>query len=100
MLIFSQIIFQAVRWAARKGLREEENFASEAKKREARRTGMRGETFAYWYLRRQGYVFVARNYMPRGAKGELDLVGYDVQPSLSSQCERTLRSTAKPAFPK
>ena len=24
-----------------------------------------------------GYVFVARNYMPRGAKGEIDLIGYD-----------------------
>ncbi len=77
MPIFSQIIFQAVRWAARKGLREEERFASKSKKHEARRTGVRGETFAYWYLRRHGYVFVARNYMPRGAKGELDLVGYD-----------------------
>jgi putative endonuclease len=28
-------------------------------------------------LRRHGYVFVARNYVPRGAKGEIDLVGYD-----------------------
>jgi Holliday junction resolvase-like predicted endonuclease len=28
-------------------------------------------------LRRNGYVFVARNYTPRGIKGELDLVGYD-----------------------
>jgi putative endonuclease len=27
--------------------------------------------------RRHGYVFVARNYTPRGVKGELDLVGYD-----------------------
>lgn len=77
MPIFSQIIFQAVRWAARKGLRGEESLASDARKHEARRTGVRGETFAYWYLRRHGYVFVARNYMPRGAKGELDLVGYD-----------------------
>src|SRR4029077_4909985 len=42
----------------------------------ARRTGIRGETYAYWYLRRHGYVFVARNYTPRGVKGELDLVGY------------------------
>jgi len=48
-----------------------------AKKLEARSTGVRGETYAYWYLRRQGYVFVAKNYMPRGIKGELDLVGYD-----------------------
>jgi putative endonuclease len=38
---------------------------------------VRGETYAYWYLRRQGYIFVARNYTPHGIKGEIDLVGYD-----------------------
>jgi len=76
MALFSQLIFQAVRWKARRGLSEE---AAEqgGKKLAARRTGIRGETFAYWYLRRMGYVFVARNYTPRSAKGELDLVGYD-----------------------
>jgi Holliday junction resolvase-like predicted endonuclease len=51
--------------------------ARSARKLEARSTGVRGETCAYWYLRRHGYVFVARNYMPRGIKGELDLIGYD-----------------------
>src|SRR5258707_15601983 len=70
-------MFRAVRWAARRGLREKASFSSDAKKLEARRTGIRGETYAYWYLRKQGYVFVARNYTPRGIKGELDLVGYD-----------------------
>ena len=77
MPIFSHLMFRAVHWAARRGLREEENFSSEAKKQESRRAGIRGETYAYWYLRRHGYVFVARNYMPRGIKGEIDLVGYD-----------------------
>ena len=77
MPIFSSLMFRVVRWAARRGLREEEGFSSDAKKLEARRTGVRGETYAYWYLRRNGYVFVARNYTPRGIKGELDLVGYD-----------------------
>jgi putative endonuclease len=90
--IFSSLIFGAVRWAARKGLRGERDDASEEqesperkiaqnriaeRKLVAGRTGMRGETYAYWYLRRNGYVFVARNYMPRGAKGEIDLIGYD-----------------------
>jgi putative endonuclease len=70
-------MFQAVRWASRKGLREEEKFSSDAKRLEARSTGVRGETYAYRYLRRHGYVFVARNYTPRGIKGELDLVGYE-----------------------
>ena len=77
MPIFSQLMFRAVHWAARRGLREEESYSSDTKKLEARRTGSRGETYAYWYLRRQGYVFVARNYTPRGIKGEIDLVGYD-----------------------
>ncbi|HYL85788.1 MAG TPA: YraN family protein [Candidatus Angelobacter sp.] len=77
MAIFSKLMFQAVRWASRRGLREEEKFASDAKKLEARSTGVRGETYAYWYLRCNGYVFVAKNYTPHGIKGELDLVGYD-----------------------
>jgi putative endonuclease len=38
---------------------------------------VRGETCAYWYVRRHEYVFVARNYTPRSIKGEIDLVGYD-----------------------
>ena len=77
MPIFSRLMFRAVHWASRRGLREEESHSSHAKKQEARRTGIRGETYAYWYLRRNGYVFVARNYMPHGLKGEIDLVGYD-----------------------
>lgn len=77
MPIFSRLMFRAVRWAARRGLLEEENFSGDSKKLEARSTGVRGETYAYWYLRKQGYVFVAKNYTPRGIKGELDLVGYD-----------------------
>jgi putative endonuclease len=85
MPIFSRLMFHAVHWGARRGLRQEESFASDAseaetrsaKKLEARSTGVRGETYAYWYLRRQGYVFVAKNYTPRGIKGELDLIGYD-----------------------
>jgi putative endonuclease len=77
MPIFSQLMFRAVHWAARRGLREEENFSSDAKKLEARRTGVRGETYAYWYLRKKGYIFVARNYTPRVIKGKIDLVGYN-----------------------
>jgi putative endonuclease len=77
MPIFSQCMFHAVNWAARKGLRDEESFAAEERKEEARKIGVRGETYAYWFLRKQGYVFVARNYVPRGVKGEIDLIGYD-----------------------
>ena len=77
MPTFSNLLFRAVRWAARRGLREEQGFSNDAKKLEARRTGVREKTYAYWYLRRQGYIFVARNYTPRGIEGEIDLVGYD-----------------------
>jgi putative endonuclease len=47
------------------------------KKQRARRTGVRGETYAYWFLRAQGYVMVARNFVTPGLKGEIDIVGYD-----------------------
>jgi Holliday junction resolvase-like predicted endonuclease len=47
------------------------------KKQRARRTGIRGETYAYWFLRAQGYVMVARNFITPGLKGEIDIVGYD-----------------------
>jgi putative endonuclease len=77
MALFSRLIFQVVRWKARRGLRAEESSSHGEEKLIARQTGVRGETYAYWYLRRLGYVFVARNYSQRSAKGELDLVGYD-----------------------
>jgi len=77
MPLFSRAIFQFVHWAARKGLRDDREISPTQRKHAARRAGVRGETYAYWYLRRHGYVFVARNYTPRGIKGELDLVGYD-----------------------
>ena len=38
-------------------------------------TGKRGETLAYWYLRRAGYTIVARNRRLHGV--ELDLIGWD-----------------------
>jgi putative endonuclease len=41
------------------------------------RTGRRGEEEAYFYLRGQGYVIVARNYRGQRSRSELDLVGWD-----------------------
>jgi putative endonuclease len=41
------------------------------------RTGRKGEAMAYYYLRRQGYTMVARNWRCRGQKGEIDLIGWD-----------------------
>ncbi len=87
MPIVSRIIFGMVRWASRKGLREEresvdddasEKLVEDAEELEnemrmaARREGIRGETYAYWYLRCEGYVFIARNFSPRATKGEIE----------------------------
>jgi putative endonuclease len=77
--ILARAMFGLVDWAARKGLAESSvpQARSTASGLKARRTGVRGETYAYWYLRRNGYVMIARNFTHRGLKGEIDLVGYD-----------------------
>jgi putative endonuclease len=78
MPILARAMFGLVNWAARKGLAESAAPKTRAiSGHQARRTGVRGETYAYWYLRRNGYVMVARNFRVRGIKGEIDLVGYD-----------------------
>ena len=79
MPLIAHAMFGLVNWAARKGLAESAAVPARtaAAGRKARRTGVRGETYAYWYLRRQGYVMVSRNFSVRGMKGEIDLVGYD-----------------------
>jgi putative endonuclease len=75
----ARLIFAIVNFAARKGLSESNDANSRGitRKQQARRTGIRGETYAYWYLRRHGYTMVARNYISTGMKGEIDLIGYD-----------------------
>jgi len=40
-------------------------------------TGRRGEEDAYFYLRRRGYVMVARNFRSPHHRGEIDLIGWD-----------------------
>src|ERR1700733_4714159 len=78
MRLFSRVIFGFVAWAARNGFAAESQPAGAAPKPNARRrTGVRGETYAYWYLRRHGYTIIARNFTVPGVKGEIDLVGYD-----------------------
>src|SRR6266853_18131 len=41
------------------------------------RTGRRGEEAAYFYLRRRGYVMIARNFRTARHHGEIDLIGWD-----------------------
>ncbi len=76
--MLAKMIFGVVNFAARKGLAAtEREDAPESAKARARATGMRGETYAYWYLRSKGYLMVARNYTVPGVKGEIDMAGYD-----------------------
>ncbi len=82
MAIVARLGFAIVKWQARRGLQAEFSAAldenpGEEKKLEALGIGALGERYAYWYLRRQGYIFIARNYTPAHSKGEIDLVGYD-----------------------
>ena len=80
MGLFARVMFGLVDFAARKGLAESGGETKPPRPEsgmQARATGIRGETYAYWYLRRQGYILVARNYKTPGMKGEIDLVGYD-----------------------
>jgi putative endonuclease len=78
-------MFGLVSFASRRGLRGasvdappsgKKSAASQRKKR-ARVTGIRGETYAYWYLRRHGYIIIASNYAVPVWNGEIDLIGLD-----------------------
>ena len=40
-------------------------------------TGKRGEEEAYFYLRRNGYTIVARNFRSPRRRGEIDIVGWE-----------------------
>src|SRR5689334_20810589 len=48
-----------------------------SKRAEHLHTGQRGEEDAYFYLRKRGYVMVARNFRSSRRKGEIDLIGWD-----------------------
>jgi putative endonuclease len=78
--MIARMMFGIVDFAARKGFvapAAQDDRAQDSAKLRARLTGMRGETYAYWYLRSKGYLMVARNYTVPGLKGEIDMAGYD-----------------------
>lgn len=77
MGMLARIGYAWVKWKSRYGLRDAGPAMESDGKQESLRVGVRGETYAYWYLRRHGYVFIAKNYEPAREKGELDLVGFD-----------------------
>ena len=81
--MLARFMFAIVSFAARKGLgatpsaHSPSGGAPDSAKHRARQTGVRGKTYAYWYLRRHGRVLVARNFTSPGIKGEIAMVGYD-----------------------
>jgi putative endonuclease len=75
--MLARILFPLVRFAARKGLAGSDSDPCATPATRRRGIGIRGETYAYWHLRRLGYVLIARNYRSPGDHAELDLVGYD-----------------------
>jgi putative endonuclease len=67
---FTQSAIRAIDWMADRTL-------SPDSRPEHQRTGQRGEEDAYFYLRRRGYVMVARNFRSPHHRGEIDLIGWD-----------------------
>jgi putative endonuclease len=60
-------------------------------------TGRRGEEETYFYLRRQGYVMVARNYRSPNSRSELDLVGWDGETLCFIEVKTRTTRDVKPA---
>lgn len=76
--MFARAMFALTAWlAARRGLRLPQEDKEETDPQRRRQTGISGEALAYWYLRRQGYTVIARNYRVAQPRGEIDLIGWD-----------------------
>jgi putative endonuclease len=78
MSLLAQLMYRALVWKER----QRAHYAAHrppapASEAEHLKTGARGETLAYWYLRQVGYTMVARNRRARSGEGELDLIGWD-----------------------
>ncbi len=99
MGMLARIGFAWVEWKSRHGLRDVVPATQAEWKHETLRVGIRGETYAYWYLRRQGYVFIAKNYAPARDKGELDLVGFDGETLAFVEVRTRAVAKERPALP-
>ena len=102
--MLARVGFAIIQWRARHGLQDSspaQDGATDktAERLAALRTGVRGETYAYWYLRRLGYIFIARNYAPARAKGEIDLIGFDGETLAFVEVRTRLTVKGRPALP-
>lgn len=73
--MLARLMLSFLNYASKRGVSPAK--AESASKQAARQTGVKGETYAYWYLRRNGYTPIARNYTVAGIKGEIDIIAYD-----------------------
>jgi len=67
---FVEALSRGLDWAA-------ERFLPPDGSPERHQVGRRGEKAAYFYLRKRGYVMVARNFRSPRCHGEIDLIGWD-----------------------
>ncbi len=78
MSVLARLMYGLLVWKERqRALRGRGLGAASPHANEHLKTGERGETLAYWYLRRAGYTIVARNRRSRAGSGEVDLIGWD-----------------------
>src|SRR5450631_3458202 len=92
MPIFSRLIFYAVRWSARRGFHDADAHNDAAspnakleKKEKARRTGMRGETYGYWYLATTVTSSLQKTTCPSALKASSTWSATTAKPSHSSK---------------
>ena len=80
MSTLAQLMYRALVWKERQRARRAAlGTPLLSSKAEHLKTGVRGETLAFWYLRQAGYTIVARNRRARSGAGEIDLIGWDGQ---------------------
>lgn len=60
-------------------------------------TGRRGERDAYFYLRRRGYVMVARNFRSPLRRGEIDLIAWEGEVLCFIEVKTRTSRAVKPA---
>lgn len=68
--LFTRGVIRALDWCALRVL-------SPARLPTHLRIGIRGEEDAFFYLRKVGYIIVARNHRSPKYRGEIDLIGWD-----------------------
>ncbi len=81
---------RALDWLAARTLPSEKGPAHQ-------QTGRRGERDAYFYLRKLGYVMVARNFRSPRRRGEIDLIGWDKEVLCFIEVKTRTSREVKPA---